>query len=59
VAAEDNQANTSPSSAPLHQNVILSDNTVQGAPSPGFFISTTNNVIMRRNQLINTNQSNA
>jgi Right handed beta helix region len=58
VAAENNQASTIPSSAPLHQNVIFSDNTVRDCPGPGFFLSTANNVIMRRNLLDNTNQSN-
>ena len=59
VAAENNQAFTIPSCRPLHQNVIFSGNTVQNAPGPGFFISTTNNVIMSGNQLTNTNQSNS
>jgi Right handed beta helix region len=59
VAAEDNTAFTIPSSVPLHQNVIFSDNAVDDAPGPGFFISTTNNVIMRGNRLVNTNQSDA
>lgn len=59
VAAEDNKAFTISSSAPLHQNMIFSDNTVQNTPGPGFFISTTNNVILQHNQLANTNQSNA
>jgi hypothetical protein len=57
VAAEDNQANTISSSAPLHQNVIFSGNTVQDTPVPGFFISAANNVILSHNQLANTNQS--
>jgi hypothetical protein len=59
VAAEDNTAFTVPSSVALHQNVIFSDNTVEDAPGPGFFISTTNNVIMRGNHLVNTNRSDA
>jgi membrane-bound ClpP family serine protease len=59
VAAEDDTASTIPSSSPLHQNVIFSGNRVQDTPGPGFFISTTNNVIMRRNRLASTNQSEA
>ena len=59
VAAEDDAAFTIASPAPLHQNVIFADNTVQDTPGPGFFISTTNNVIMQRNHLDNTNQSGA
>ncbi len=57
VAAEDNTATTIASPVPLHQNVIFADNTVQDTPGPGFFISTTNNVIMQGNHLDNTNQS--
>jgi hypothetical protein len=59
VAAEDNTAFTIPSAVPLHQNLIFSDNTIEDVPGPGFFLSTTNNVIMRGNHLVNTNQSNA
>jgi hypothetical protein len=57
VAAENNQAYTIPSWAPLHQNVIFSGNVVEDTPGPGFFISTANNVIMQDNQLVNTNQA--
>ena len=57
VAAEDDTAFTIASPVPLHQNVIFADNTVRDAPGPGFFISTTNNVIMQRNHMDNTNQS--
>jgi hypothetical protein len=57
VAAENNQAFTIPSWAPLHQNVIFSGNIVEDTPGPGFFISTANNVIMQNNQLANTNQA--
>ena len=39
--------------------MIFSDNTVEDVPGPGFFVSTTNNVITRGNHLVNTNQSNA
>lgn len=59
VAAEDDTAFTIASPVPLHQNVIFSDNTVRDAPGPGFFISTTNNVIMQNNHLDDTNQSGA
>jgi len=57
VAAENNQAFTIPSWAPLHQNLIFSGNIVEDTPGPGFFISTANNVIMQNNQLANTNQA--
>ena len=59
VAAEDNTAFTIPSAVAVHQKVIFSDNTVADAPGPGFFISTANNVILRGNHLVNTNQSNS
>ena len=59
VAAEDDTAFTIASAAPLHQNLIFSDNLIQNTPGPGFLISTANNVILQRNHLMNTNQSSA
>jgi hypothetical protein len=56
IAAEDNQAFTVPSQAPLHQNLIFSDNTVADCPGPAFFLSTVNNAILRGNIVEKVNQ---
>ena len=49
------QPAATPAMPPIHQNVIFAENFVHQVPGAGFYIAASNNILLYRNTLSNTN----